>query len=56
MIVDKLKSGPLILSEISKGLPLSPKQIFKHLIALRRWNVVAIVGEKKGELEFMLLL
>ncbi|MFQ5836265.1 MAG: hypothetical protein ACE5HG_00240 [Candidatus Bathyarchaeia archaeon] len=54
MIVDKLKHGPLVLSELSKLVPLPPKQIFKHLISLRRWNIVLIAGERNGELEFKL--
>lgn len=55
MIINELKSGPLIVSEISKHTQLLPKQTFRHLMALKRLNVVAIIGEREGELEFRLL-
>lgn len=55
MIVNELKSSPLTVSEISSRSELPPKQVFKHLIALRRENIVAITGERMGELEFQLL-
>lgn len=55
MIVNELRSGPLTVSEISSRVELPPKQVLKHLIALRRKSVVVILGDRKGELEFQLL-
>ncbi len=54
MIIGELRSGPLTAIEVSKRLPLTPKEALEHLIALRQLNVVA-VGEREGELEFRLL-
>jgi len=54
MIINELKSGPLTVSEISERLTLPKKQIFKHLMALKRLNVIAI-REREEELEFHLL-
>lgn len=55
MILNELRSSSLTISEISRRLEFPPKQIFNHLMALRRLNVIAIIGERKGELEFQLL-
>jgi len=55
MIINELRPDPLTVSEISSRIELPPKQVLKHLIALRRRSIVAITGERKGELEFQLL-
>ena len=55
MIINELKSKTLITSEISMRLQMSPKKVFNLLIAFRRYNVVTIIGERDGELEFQLL-
>jgi hypothetical protein len=55
MIINELKSGPRTTSEISRSLNFPPKHVFKHLLALKRLNVVAIIGEQDGELEFQLV-
>lgn len=55
MISNELVSGSLTVSEISSRIELPLKIVLKHLIAMRRNNVVAIIGERDDELEFQLL-
>lgn len=55
MIINELKSGSLKVSEIASRLNLQPKKVFRHLMTLRRKNIVAVAGEREGELEFRLL-
>jgi len=55
MISNELVSGSLTVSEISIRIGLPLNIVLKHLIAMRRNNVVAIIGERDDELEFQLL-
>jgi DNA-binding transcriptional ArsR family regulator len=55
MISNELVSGSLTVSEISSRIELPLNIVLKHLIAMRRNNVVAIIGERDDELEFQLL-
>ncbi len=55
MISTELVSGSLTVSEISTRIGLPLNLILKHLIAMRRNNVIAIIGERDDELEFQLL-
>jgi len=55
MIVNELKTGPLITSEISQRLQLPSKLVFEHVMALIRYNIVAVIGERNEEIEFKLL-
>ncbi len=55
MIINELVSGPLTVSEISTRIGLPLNIALKHLIAMRRNNAVAIIGERDDELEFQLL-
>lgn len=55
MISNELVSGSLTVSEISTRIELPLNIVLKHLIAMRRNNAVAIIGERDDELEFQLL-
>lgn len=55
MIVWELSYDALTANEISSRVELSPKQVMKHLLALRREGKVAIIGERDDELEFQRL-
>lgn len=55
MIINELKTASLTTSEISQRLQLPSKLIFKHMMALIRYNIITIIGERNGELEFQLL-
>ena len=55
MIINELKNASLTTSEISQRLQLPSKLIFKHMMALIRYNIITIIGERDGELEFQLL-
>jgi predicted transcriptional regulator len=55
MIVWELAFDSLTVSEISSRVELPPKQVLKHLLALRREGSVAIIGERDDELEFQRL-
>jgi len=55
MFVWELSYDALTANEISSRVELSPKQVMKHLLALRREGKVAIIGERDDELEFQRL-
>jgi DNA-binding transcriptional ArsR family regulator len=55
MIVNELRSNPLIVSEISSRVHLTPKVVLNHLIALRQQTIVEISAERNGELEFQII-
>ena len=55
MIVWELAYDTLTANEIATRVKLSPKQVMKHLLALRRVGKVAIKGERDDELEFQRL-
>ena len=55
LIINELKTASLTTSEISQRVHLPSKLIFKHMMALIRYNVITIIGERDGELEFQLL-
>jgi DNA-binding transcriptional ArsR family regulator len=55
MIISELKAGAHTVSLISQRLGIPPKQVFRHLMALKRLNIVTI-SEGEEELEFQLLL
>lgn len=55
VIISELKAGAYTVSQISQRLQMPPKQVFKHLMALKHLNIVAI-SEGEEELEFQLLL
>ena len=56
MIVWELSYDTLTANEISSRVELSPKQVMKHLLALRREGTVTIIGERDDELEFQRLV
>jgi DNA-binding transcriptional ArsR family regulator len=49
MILHEIRErGPLTIKELSKATDISPKEILRHIIALRKNGVLAEVGEKDG--------
>lgn len=49
MIIGEIKErGPLTIKELSEATKISPKELLRHIIALRKNGVVSEAGEKKG--------
>ncbi|MFB0501579.1 MAG: ArsR family transcriptional regulator [Candidatus Bathyarchaeia archaeon] len=50
MIIGDIKRrGPLTISELSEATKISPKEILRHIIALRKTGAISEAGEKKDE-------
>ncbi|NIR86230.1 ArsR family transcriptional regulator [Candidatus Bathyarchaeota archaeon] len=50
MIIGEIKEkGPLTISELSEATKISPKEILRHIIALRKTGVISEAGEKEDE-------
>lgn len=43
------KRGPLTISELSQATKISPKEILRHIIALRKTGAISEAGEKEDE-------
>ena len=49
MIVGDIKEkGPRTIKELSEATKLAPKEVLRHIIALRKNGVVSEAGEKEG--------
>ena len=49
MIIGEIKErGPLTIKELSEATKISPKEILRHIIALRKIGVISEAGEKEG--------
>lgn len=50
MIISEIKErGSLTIKELSKATKISPKQILRHILALRKQGVISEAGEKEDE-------
>jgi DNA-binding transcriptional ArsR family regulator len=50
MILGEIKErGPLTISELSDATKISPKEILRHVIALRKTSAISEAGEKEDE-------
>jgi DNA-binding transcriptional ArsR family regulator len=49
------EKGPCSIEEISKATKLEPKMILQHLVALKKLNLVNIVGESGDDYLYALL-
>jgi DNA-binding transcriptional ArsR family regulator len=48
MIIGEIKErGPLTIKELSEATKISPKEILRHIIALRKAGAVSEAGEKE---------
>ena len=48
MIIGEIKEkGPLTIKELSEATKISPKEILRHIIALRKAGTVSEAGEKE---------
>ena len=43
------KRGPLTISELSEATKINPKEILRHIIALRKTGAISEAGEKEDE-------
>jgi hypothetical protein len=48
-IMIQLDEGPATVSEIAKSTRMEKHNVLAHLLALMKWNRVAITGEEKRE-------
>lgn len=49
MILTEIRNkGPLTIKELSEATDISPKEILRHIIALRRNGAISEAGEKEG--------
>ena len=48
-IMIQLDKSPATVSEIAKATKMEKHKVLSHLLALMKWNRVAIVGEEKQE-------
>ncbi|MCJ7632997.1 helix-turn-helix domain-containing protein [Candidatus Bathyarchaeota archaeon] len=50
LIVREMKSqGPLTVEELSKAIGMEKSKLLKHLIAMRQFGKVSIVGERNNQ-------
>ena len=49
IILLELKEAPATITEIAKATKLEKDYILENLLALMKWNQVAIIGDKKRE-------
>jgi len=48
MIIGEIKErGPLTIKELSEATKIPPKQILRHILALRKQGIVSEAGEKE---------
>jgi len=50
MIIGEIKErGPLTIKELSEATKIPPKQILRHILALRKQGIISEAGEKEDE-------
>jgi len=55
LILREIKNqGPLTLDELTKATGIEKEELFKHLIAMRQFGKIAIVGERDNQLVYAL--
>ena len=53
LILKGLKNqGPLTLDELSKTTGIEKEKLFKHMIAMRQFGKISIVGERDNQLVY----
>ena len=56
ILVQEMKSkGSLTVNELSKATRIEKSKVLKHLMAMRQFGKVSIVGERNSELVYSLL-
>lgn len=55
LLVQEMKSkGSLTINELSKATKVEKSKVLKHLMAMRQFGKVSIVGERNSELVYSL--
>ncbi len=50
MIIGEIKErGPLTIKKLSEATKIPPKQILRHILALRKQGIISEAGEKEDE-------